>query len=106
MKKTSKNPSGLSLFKIIKAPLLSEKSSLVKEKANTIVLKVDKHSTKKEIKNAVKKFFDVEVKSVNTAIVRGKTKSRGRQIGRRSDWKKAYVTLEKGQNLELSHVSE
>jgi large subunit ribosomal protein L23 len=71
------------------------------EKANTIVFKVAKDATKKEIKAAVEKLFEVEVKSVNTLIIKGKTKRQGLRQGRRSDVKKAYVTLKEGQDLDF-----
>lgn len=70
------------------------------EKSNTIVLKVAKDATKAEIKAAVQKLFEVEVEVVNT-VVKGKVKRHGQRIGRRSDWKKAYVTLKEGQNLDF-----
>ena len=68
-------------------------------KQNTIVFKVAKDATKKEIKAAVEKLFEVEVKSVNTLNVKGKTKRQGLRQGRRSDVKKAYVTLKEGQDM-------
>jgi large subunit ribosomal protein L23 len=71
------------------------------EKTNTIVLKVAKDATKAEIKAAVQKLFEVEVKDVNTLVVKGKVKRSGQRIGRRNDWKKAYVTLKEGQNLDF-----
>lgn len=71
------------------------------EKSNTIVLKVAKDATKAEIKAAVQKLFEVEVEVVNTTVVKGKVKRHGQRIGRRSDWKKAYVTLKEGQNLDF-----
>ncbi|MCE1905777.1 50S ribosomal protein L23, partial [Enterobacter hormaechei] len=60
-----------------------------------------KDSTKAEINAAVNKLFDVEVEGVNTLLVKGKTKRHGQRIGRRSDWKKAYVTLKEGQNMDF-----
>ncbi|WP_276895514.1 50S ribosomal protein L23 [Frischella perrara] len=94
------------LLKVLRAPHVSEKASLSMEKSNTLVLKVAKDATKKEIKAAVEKLFEVKVNDVNTLIVKGKVKRRGQQIGRRSDWKKAYVTLAEGQNLDLAGVAE
>nr|6FU8_C Chain C, 50S ribosomal protein L23 [Escherichia coli O157:H7] len=76
------------LLKVLRAPHVSEKASTAMEKSNTIVLKVAKDATKAEIKAAVQKLFEVEVEVVNTLVVK-----------RRSDWKKAYVTLKEGQNL-------
>nr|7ZQ5_t Chain t, 50S ribosomal protein L23 [Escherichia coli] len=82
------------LLKVLRAPHVSEKASTAMEKSNTIVLKVAKDATKAEIKAAVQKLFEVEVEVVNTLVVKGKVK-------RRSDWKKAYVTLKEGQNLDF-----
>ena len=85
------------LLKVLRAPHVSEKASTAMEKSNTIVLKVAKDATKAEIKAAVQKLFEVEVEVVNTLVV----KRHGQRIGRRSDWKKAYVTLKEGQNLDF-----
>jgi large subunit ribosomal protein L23 len=76
------------------------------EKTNTIVLKVANDATKAEIVAAVEKLFEVEVKDVNTLVVKGKVKRQGQRIGRRSDWKKAYVTLKEGQNLDFAGGAE
>ena len=89
------------LLKVLRAPHVSEKASTAMEKSNTIVLKVAKDATKAEIKAAVQKLFEVEVEVVNTLVVKGKVKRHGQRIGRRSDWKKAYVTLKEGQNLDF-----
>ncbi|HAI6900400.1 TPA: 50S ribosomal protein L23 [Escherichia coli] len=91
------------LLKVLRAPYVSEKASTAMEKSNTIVLKVAKDATKAEIKAAVQKLFEVEVEVevVNTLVVKGKVKRHGQRIGRRSDWKKAYVTLKEGQNLDF-----
>ncbi len=89
------------LLKILRAPHISEKATMAGEKANTIVFKVAKDATKREIKAAVEKVFEVEVKSVNTLITKGKTKRQGMRQGRRSDVKKAYVTLKEGQDLDF-----
>ena len=88
------------LLKVLRAPHVSEKASIAMEKSNTIVLKVAKDATKAEIK-AAEKLFEVEVESVNTLLMKGKVKRHGQRIGRRSDWKKAYVTLKEGQNLDF-----
>lgn len=89
------------LLKVLRTPHVSEKASTVMEKNNTIVLKVAKNTTKASIKIAVQKLFSVEVKGVNTLLVKGKIKRHGQRIGSRSDWKKAYVTLKEGQNLDF-----
>ncbi|XOD70227.1 MAG: 50S ribosomal protein L23 [Sodalis sp. (in: enterobacteria)] len=89
------------LLKVLRAPHASEKASTAMEKHNTIVLKVVKDATKTEIKSAVCKLLAVKVNDVRTLIVKGKRKRHGQRIGRRSDWKKAYVTLAAGQNLNF-----
>jgi len=89
------------LLKVLRAPHISEKATMAAEKANTIVFKVAKDATKKEIKAAVEKLFEVEVKTVNTLILKGKTKRQGQREGRRSDVKKAYVILKEGQDLDF-----
>ncbi len=79
---------------------------MLTEKTNTLVLKVAKEATKAEVKAAVEKLFEVEVADVRTLIVKGKVKRHGQRVGRRSDWKKAYVTLKEGQNLDLAGGAE
>ena len=73
----------------------------VAEKLNTIVFKVATDATKAEIKAAVEKLFEVKVEAVRTLNVMGKTKRTGARMGRRSDWKKAYVTLVPGQDIDF-----
>lgn len=94
------------LFQVLRAPHVSEKASMSMEKNNTMVLRVLKDATKKEIKEAVEQLFDVKIIAVNTSVVKGKMKRRGQHLGQRSDWKKAYVTLAEGQNLDLDGVNE
>jgi large subunit ribosomal protein L23 len=89
------------LLKVLKAPHISEKSTMVAEKLNTIVFKVATDATKAEIKAAVEKLFEVQVEAVRTLNVMGKTKRTGARVGRRSDWKKAYVTLVPGQDIDF-----
>lgn len=76
------------ILKVLRAPHISEKATMAAEKNNTIVFKVATNATKKEIKAAVQKLFEVEVKDVRTLLVKGKTKRQGMRQGRRSDWKK------------------
>ncbi|EXI62156.1 50S ribosomal protein L23 [Mannheimia granulomatis] len=89
------------LLNVLKAPHISEKATNNAEKGNTIVFKVALDANKVEIANAVEQLFEVKVDSVRTVIVKGKTKRRGAKMGRRSDWKKAYVTLQEGQSLDF-----
>ena len=89
------------LLKVLKAPHISEKSTMVAEKLNTIVFKVATDATKAEIKAAVEKLFEVKVEAVRTLNVMGKTKRTGARVGKRSDWKKAYVTLVPRQDIDF-----
>ncbi|RJG50679.1 50S ribosomal protein L23 [Motilimonas pumila] len=94
------------LLKVISAPHISEKSTRSAELDNTIVFKVAKDATKAEIKAAVEKLFEVEVTGVSTLVVKGKTKRHGQRMGRRSDWKKAYVTLAEGADIDFAGGAE
>lgn len=89
------------LTKVILGPVVAEKASRVAEENNQVVLKVLPNANKNEIKQAVETLFDVKVVSVSTAIVKGKVKRTGRIMGKRSDWKKAYVTLAEGADLNF-----
>ncbi len=82
---------------IIVAPLITEKSTLLKEKGGVLAFRVDRRANKVEIRHAVETLFKVKVAAVRTENVRGKVKRVGRNVGRRSDWKKAYVTLKPGE---------
>jgi large subunit ribosomal protein L23 len=92
------------LHQIIKKPLVTEKTSLQKEAAQIVAFEVSRDANKIEIRQAIEKAFDVKVKNVNTALVGGKIKRVGRQFGKRSNWKKAYVTLEEGSNIDFFGV--
>ena len=89
------------LTKIIVGPVVAEKASRVAELHNQIALKVLPSANKLEIKHAVEQMFDVKVASVTTANVKGKVKRTGRIIGKRSDWKKDYVTLVDGSDINF-----
>ncbi|MDH2926159.1 50S ribosomal protein L23 [Lonepinella koalarum] len=90
------------LLSVLKAPLISEKATNNAEGSNTVVFKVALDANKVEIASAVAQLFEVKVDSVRTVVVKGKTKRRGAKVGRRSDWKKAYVTLQEGQSLDFA----
>ena len=89
------------LLQLIQAPVISEKSTLAADAANQYVFKVRKDANKKAIKAAVEKLFEVEVEGVKTLNIKGKNKRFGRLMGKRSDWKKAYVRVKAGQEIEL-----
>ena len=87
---------------ILEAPIVSEKSTSAAEKNRQFVFKVQKQATKKQVKNAVEIMFGVEVESVQVLNIKGKQKRVGRSLGQRSDWKKAYVKLKSGYDIEFS----
>jgi large subunit ribosomal protein L23 len=83
------------LYDVIRRPLLTEKSTLLKEANRTLVFEVHRDATKPEIKKAVEALFDTKVEDVRVARVHGKVRRQGRYVGRRPDWKKAFVLLKK-----------
>ena len=91
------------LHQIIRKPLITEKSSLLKEVGDTVAFEVAIDANKIEIKQAIEKAFDVKVKDVRTMVVAGKAKRFGRNFGKRSNYKKAYVTLTEG-NIDFFGV--
>ncbi|NMG64576.1 50S ribosomal protein L23 [Azoarcus indigens] len=90
------------LLQVLLAPQISEKATFIAEKNEQVVFKVASTATKPEVKAAVELLFKVEVKSVQIANVKGKTKRFGRSIGRRKDWKKAFVCLKPGQEINFA----
>jgi len=93
--------SKLSAYDVIRSPVITEKATLASE-ANQVIFKVAKSATKPEIKAAVEQLFKVKVKAVNTLRRKGKTKRFRGQIGKRSDVKKAYVTLDEGHSIDVT----
>ena len=89
------------LHDILLRPIVTEKSSGLSATQNTYVFKVGETSNKHEIKGAVETVFGVSVTDVRTVNVRGKTKRFGRHVGKRSNWKKAYVRLAEGDTLNF-----
>lgn len=89
------------LLQVILAPVISEKSTMLADKNEQVVFRVATNATKPEIKAAVELLFKVQVKDVNVANVKGKQKRTGRFVGRRDSWKKAYVCLQPGQELNF-----
>jgi large subunit ribosomal protein L23 len=90
------------LMQVILAPVVSEKSTFVAEKHQQVVFRVATDATKPEVKAAVELLFNVKVQGVTTVNVKGKVKRFGQRFGRRKDWKKAYVSLVPGQELDLN----
>ena len=90
------------LMKVLLAPQISEKATYVADKNEQVVFRVATDATKPEIKAAVEMMFKVSVDSVQVACVKGKVKRSGRFIGRRNNWKKAYVCLAAGQEINFA----
>ena len=89
------------LMQVLLAPQISEKATFVAEKNEQVIFRVASDASKPEIKAAVELLFKVEVKSVQVANVKGKIKRFGRMTGRRKDWKKAFVCLKPGQEINF-----
>jgi len=90
------------LMQVILAPIVTEKSTMLAEKNNQVVFRVVADATKPEIKAAVELLFKVEVASVQVANRKGKEKRFGRFMGRRNNWKKAYVRLKPGHEINFA----
>ncbi len=90
------------LANVLLAPVVSEKSSVAAEQSRQFVFKVQKNATKLQVKKAVELMFNVEVDSVQVLNVKGKVKRFGRSLGKRSDWKKAYVKLKSGHDIDFA----
>ncbi len=88
-------------YEIIKRPLITEKTSIQKEVSNQLSFEVDRKANRVEIKKAIEDIFNVNVASVRTMQVKGKTKQRGRITGKRKDWKKAIVKLMPGEHIDF-----
>ena len=86
---------------IIVRPLLTEKASMLQDAQNTYVFQVGPDASKIEIKQAIQELFGVQVTKVCTQVVRGKNKRFGRYYGKRSNWKKALVTVAEGDSLDF-----
>lgn len=95
------NMSEEKLFQVILAPHVSEKSTRLADKQRQMVFEVRRDATKPAIKQAVEKMFNVQVESVTVTNVQGKRKQTGRMAGGRQDWKKAYVRLKPGQDINF-----
>ena len=91
-------------YEVVRRPLITEKSVLLKEQFGRYAFEVFPEATKPLIREAIEGHFQVKVREVRTMIVRGKSRRIGRHSGRRANWKKAIVTLAKGQKLELFEV--
>jgi large subunit ribosomal protein L23 len=92
------------LYRVLRGPVVSEKAYSVADIANQIVFKVDVDANKKQIKSAVEKLFNVDVEAVRVLNVKGKTRRSRSGLGKQSNWKKAYVRLASGQDIDFAAV--
>jgi large subunit ribosomal protein L23 len=91
----------MTAYEIIKRPLITEKTSIQKEMFNQLSFEVDRQANRIEIKRAIETIFNVRVADVKTMQITGKTKRRGRTLGKRRDWKKAVVKLMPGEKIDF-----
>ena len=89
------------IYQVIKQPLITEKANILKEKENKVSFVVDRGANKAEIKEAVERLLKVKVLEVHVSNMKGKPRRIGRNMGKRSDWKKAVVTLRPGDHIEF-----
>jgi large subunit ribosomal protein L23 len=89
----------MKLTDVIRGPLITEKTSILREDGRTIAFRVAADANKVEIKRAIEQLLGAKVASIRTSITHGKIKRQGRFAGQRPDWKKAYVTLREGQKM-------
>jgi len=90
------------VFKVLLAPHITEKAAMASQSGNQVVFKVATTATKLEVKKAVEQLFSVQVEDVRVANVKGKTRRTRTGLGRRSDWRKAYVRLADGQEIDFA----
>ena len=89
----------MKLTEVIRRPLVTEKTTTLRDDGRTVVFEVSKDANKVDIKRAIEKLLGAKVSEVRPTITRAKMERQGRYVGRRSDWKKAYVTLRAGEKL-------
>ena len=88
-----------SVYEVIRRPLITEKSTTLKETQRCVCFEVHRNATKPEVKKAVETLFGVKVDRVRVANVHGKVKRQGRYSGQRPDWKKAFVVIKEGEKM-------
>ena len=93
------------LFTFIKSPIVTEKSARIGESLKQVVFKVDLSANKREIKKAVEELFKVEVTKVTTSIMKGKRKRNRNGLHKKSDYKKAFVTLSKDSDIQFEGIN-
>jgi len=95
-----------SIYDLVKRPLITEKSTHAADATNQYTFEVARGAGKEEIRNAIEKLFSVKVVKICTMVMHGKLKIRGRNLVRRPNWKKAIVTLEQGNKIQLFHANQ
>ena len=93
------------MYKVLLGAHISEKATVVADEANQFVFKVAKDATRPEIREAVEKIYEVSVKNVSVLNVKGKVKKTQRGISKKPSWKKAYVRLEDGHDIDFSEIT-
>jgi len=93
------------LFTLIKSPIITEQTAFLGENLKQIVFKVDLFANKREIKQAVEKLFNVEVLKVTTSVVKGKTKRNRFGVYRKSNYKKAFVSISEGSEIQFEGIN-
>lgn len=93
------------IYGVLEKPIRTERSTILKEKTNQYVFRVRKTATKPEIKKAVEELFHVNVDRVRTMIFAGKVRRVSKSVGRKSDWKKAIVSVKEGQSIDMGEKS-
>ena len=91
----------MNIYDVIKKPLITEKTTVEKDAKNVVAVVVHPGANKIQIKQAAEKLFKVDVKAVRTINMAGKVKRTGKNIGKRSNWKKAYISLNVGSNIDF-----
>ena len=89
----------MKLTEVIRRPIITEKTTVIREDERTLVFQVAKDANKIDIRRAVEQLLGSKVAGVRTSVAHGKMKRQGRYVGQRSDWKKAYVKLREGEKL-------
>ena len=89
----------LKVTDVIRRPIITEKTTVIREDGRTLVFQVSRDANKIDIRRAVEQLLGIKVESVRTSLAHGKMKRQGKFMGRRSDWKKAYVKLRDGEKL-------
>lgn len=91
----------MNLQDVLQGPLITEKGTMLSEESGQVIFRVHPDANKVEVRHAVEHFFKVKVTNVRTSVRLGKVRRVGRSFGRRSTWKKAYVTLAEGSRIDF-----